>query len=550
MLCMGYARSGQYGRFVNSGDTQWYKLSVVKREERKIRRESSEVWDIIEIRKFIHTQNGQKASMQDQKRNQAASSHGQMRVSAERRDWFAPAAISPLSEETEIASVPDPNSTISAAARAAERIRLRQGVMHVRLRHLYCTLEEQADPALRGQAFVVGTGTGRPNEPGRVIDVSPAALRLGVSPGMPLRRAYRLAPRARFLPASHQRYQPLLQRIKECYRSYSRIIESIPFADAYIDLRGCELSFDSPVALGERLCQELSELGLVPLIGIANGKALAELAALMSRKDGRQGVLYVPPGREASFVQTLPLSILLQVRAAGAGMPAALPELDEREPANSRPADIEGRSEQADTVAVAEAVNHCKDFGITTFAQVSLLNEGGLTRRLGQLGSWIYQLACGDDASLVVPDAPPLSQNARVRFQHAADADEACEAIRRLANYLSDRLREQRLKGRVIALMLWPNKPTRETRRLVIDENGEEVAVTASEETTGGQMVLERHTDEADVIAHNILMLFAHYHRPACHYLQVQVRIGDIVSPSPVSYMPPQRPRGRLTRKL
>jgi nucleotidyltransferase/DNA polymerase involved in DNA repair len=367
---------------------------------------------------------------------------------------------------------------------------------------------------------------------------------------MPLRRAYRLAPRARFLPASHERYQPILQQIKERYRVYSRIIESIPFADAYIDLRGCELDFDSPVALGERLCMELSELGLVPLIGIANGKALAELAALMSRKDGRRGVLYVPPGRESSFVQTLPLSILLQVRAAGAGLPASLPELDEREPSGSRPPDIEARSEHVDAVAVAEAVSHFKDFGITTFAQVSLLHEEGLTRRLGQLGAWIYKLASGEDTSLVVPDAPPLSQNARVRFPHAADADEACEAIRRLSDYLSGRLREQRLKGRVIALMLWPNRPSRETRRLVIDEHGEEVAVTASEETTGGQMVLERHTDEADMIAHHVLMLFAHYHRPACHYLQVQVRIGDIVSATPASYMPPQRPHGRLTRKL
>src|SRR5258708_29225839 len=53
------------------------------------------------------------------------------------------------------------------AARAAERARLRQGIMHVRIRHFYCTLEEMFDPTLRGQSFVVGTGTGRPNEPGR-----------------------------------------------------------------------------------------------------------------------------------------------------------------------------------------------------------------------------------------------------------------------------------------------------------------------------------------------------------------------------------------------
>lgn len=437
------------------------------------------------------------------------------------------------------------------AARAAERARLRQGIMHVRIRHFYCTLEEMFDPTLRGQPFVVGTGTGRPNEPGRVIDVSPATLRLGVSPGMPLRRAYRLAPKARFLPASYDRYQPILLNLRERYRAYSRIIESIPIADAFIDLRGCELAFDSPVSLAERLCAEIAEMGLTALIGIANGKAIAELAALMSRKDGRQGVLYIPQGREASFVQTLPLSMLLQVRAAGTGIPSALPELSEQDNHPSQPPEVEGKSEHVDSVAVAELVAHLKDFGITTFAQVTTLTEEGLRRRLGQLGGWLYHVACGQDTSLVVPDAPPLSQNARVRFHHAADADETCAAIRKLANYLSERLREQRLKGRIIALMLWPNRVVQqETRKLVMSEDGEEVAVTTAEDTIGGQMILSRHTDEADAIAHHVLMLFAHYHQPGNSYLQVQVRIGDIVAVTPTYYPPPARTRGRPTRKL
>src|SRR5216684_2631079 len=437
------------------------------------------------------------------------------------------------------------------AVRAAERVRLRQGIMHVRIRHFYCTLEEIFDPTLHGQAFVVGTGTGRPNEPGRVIDVSPAALRLGVSPGMPLRRAYRLAPRARVLPASYDQYQPVLLKLRERYRAYSRIIETVPIADAFIDLRGCELPFDSPVTLAERLCAEIGEMRLTALIGIANGKAIAELAALMSRKDGRRGVLYIPQGRETSFVQTLPLSMLLQMRAAGTGIPSALPELGEQESHPSQPPEVEGKSEHVDSVAVAELVAHLKDFGIITFAQVTTLTEEGLRRRLGQLGGWLYHVACGQDTSLVVPDAPPLTQNARVHFHHAADADETCAAIRKLANYLSERLREQRLKGRIIALMLWPHQYVRrETRRLVLNEEGEEVAVTAAEETIGGQMVLSRHTDEADVIAHHALMLFAHYHRPANRYLQVQLRIGDIIAVAQFYYPPPARARGRPTRKL
>ncbi len=438
------------------------------------------------------------------------------------------------------------------AARAAERARLRQGIMHVRIRHFYCTLEEMFDPSLRGQCFVVGTGTGRPNEPGRVIDASPAAIRLGVSPGMPLRRAHRIAPRTRFLPASYDRYQPFLQKLRERYRTYSRIIESIPIADTFIDLRGCELTFDSPVALAERLCAEIAEMGLTALIGVANGKAIAELAALMSRKDGRQGVLYIPGGREASFVQTLPLSMLLQLRAAGTGIPSALPDLAEQEEnPGSRPPEVEGKSEQVDSVAVAELVAHLRDFGITSFAQIMTLTDEGLRRRLGRLGSWLYQVASGEDSSLVVPDAPPMSQNARVRFHTPTEADETCAAIRKLANYLGERLREQRLKGQTIALMLWPHTNVRrDTRRLMLNEEGEEVAVTAAEETIGGQMILSRHTDDADVITHHALMLFAHYHRSPNRYLQVQLRIGDIVAVTQSYYPPPARARGRATRKL
>lgn len=447
------------------------------------------------------------------------------------------------------------------AARIAEqRARLRQGVMHTRIRHFYCTLEERFDPSLQGQPFVVGTGTGRPNEPGRVIDASPAAMRLGVSPGMPLRRAYRLAPRTRFLPASHDRYQPVLQLVRERYRAYSRIIESIPIADTFIDLRGCELPFDSPVSLAERLCAEIAELGLTALIGIANGKAIAELAALMSRKDGRQGVLYIPSGREASFVQTLPLSMLLQLRTAGIGTHASLPDLGEQHDSHaSRPSTngsttdpkVEGKSEQVDSVAVAELVAHLRDFGITTFSQVAMLTEEGLRRRLGHLGNWLHQVACGEDVSLVVPDAPPLSQNARVRFNHPSDADETCAGLRRLADYLSERLHEQRLKGRVIAIMLWPNRfVRRETQKLLMGEDGEDTMATSAEETIGGQMVISRHTDEADVIASHVLMLFAHYHRQGMRYLQVQVRIGDIITTIPTYYPPPTRSRGRPTRKL
>ncbi|MBX5456541.1 MAG: hypothetical protein IRZ31_06530 [Thermogemmatispora sp.] len=455
----------------------------------------------------------------------------------------------------EQAAMRPPRAPVGAPASAergaaSEQALPRQGIMHVRIRHFYCTLEEIANPSLRGLPFVVGTGTGRPNEPGRVIDASPAAVRLGIVPGMPLRRAYRLAPRTLFLPASYDRYQPVLQRLREYYRACSHIVESVPLADAFIDLSGSPQPVTSPIRLAQQLSSDIAALGLTALIGIANGKTVAELAALMSRKDGRQGILYIPPGREASFVQSLPLSLLLQLHGSEPGVLGGREGESEGSGLRSAAAELESRAERFDLEELAELVAHLRDFGITTFAQVAPLAPEGLERRLGRLGRWLHQLAQGEDYSLVIPDAPPLSQNARIRFQHAADADETCAAIHKLGSYLAGRLREQRLKGRVVALLLWPSRPRRDTRRLLLDEQGEEAVLREGEEAIGGQITLERHTDEADILIHHLLMLFAHYHRSGTRYLQVLARVGDIITAATPYYPPAARARGRPTRRL
>src|SRR6266852_1275830 len=163
----------------------------------------------MEFQKFSFRQIGHDATMHDQSREFPSRQPGSSEKGAQNQSWPAAPTLSPLPTAPATDVLTAAATAGSAAAREAERVRLRQGVMHVRLRHFYCTLEERADPGLRGQPFVIGTGTGRPNEPGRVIDVSPAAQRLGISPGMPLRRAYRLAPRARFLPSAPERYQPV-----------------------------------------------------------------------------------------------------------------------------------------------------------------------------------------------------------------------------------------------------------------------------------------------------------------------------------------------------
>ena len=60
----------------------------------------------------------------------------------------------PNYQQTDAPISPPSSINMQEVARAAERARLRQGIMHVRIRHFYCTLEEMFDASLHGQRFV------------------------------------------------------------------------------------------------------------------------------------------------------------------------------------------------------------------------------------------------------------------------------------------------------------------------------------------------------------------------------------------------------------
>jgi len=143
------------------------------------------------------------------------------------------------------------------------------------------------------------------------------------------------------------------------------------------------MQFTSSHPLAERLCAEIAELGLTAMIGVANGKSIAGIVPLMSRKISGAGVLYIPPGRGASFVQTLPLSLLLKLRVAGIEQTGSLAtEAGERyEGQNSTWWKSRAKVSRADPVAVAEMVPIYVTLGLLLLHQVTVLTEGSLARQ-------------------------------------------------------------------------------------------------------------------------------------------------------------------------
>src|SRR5579859_79362 len=112
-------------------------MPVIKPGLAKYRRGRIIFWDIIEKAEIIHIQIGQKASMQDQNRNRPVNGLGAVQPGVQNHDWSEYTALPFAASVADMASASNPDSPLSAA----ERTRLRQGVMHVRIRHFYCTLE-------------------------------------------------------------------------------------------------------------------------------------------------------------------------------------------------------------------------------------------------------------------------------------------------------------------------------------------------------------------------------------------------------------------------
>ncbi len=66
-----------------------------------------------------------------------------------------------------------------------------RSIIHLDLDAFFCAVEEQRDPALRGQPFAVG---GRPEGRGAVASASYMARTFGVHSAMPMAQAVRLCP--------------------------------------------------------------------------------------------------------------------------------------------------------------------------------------------------------------------------------------------------------------------------------------------------------------------------------------------------------------------
>ncbi|MEE9216505.1 MAG: DNA polymerase IV [Anaerolineales bacterium] len=175
-------------------------------------------------------------------------------------------------------------------------------ILHVDLDAFFCSVEEIRNPDLRGKAFVVG---GSPEGRGVVTSASYPARKYGIKSAMPMSRALRLHSDLIVVSSNHSDYSEHSRQVMRFLREAVPVMQQISidegFLDASDDPRGGEQ------AASEMQAAILERFKLPTSWGIATNKLVAKIATEVGKP---RGLVVVPPGKEATFLAPLPVSMM------------------------------------------------------------------------------------------------------------------------------------------------------------------------------------------------------------------------------------------------
>ncbi|MBT3224187.1 MAG: DNA polymerase IV, partial [Proteobacteria bacterium] len=296
----------------------------------------------------------------------------------------------------------------------------------------FVSVERLLNRSLIGQPVVVG---GRPGERGVVTAASYEVRKLGVHSGMPMTEAFRLAPKAIFVPCRHQTYGPYAKKVRAILEDFTPAVTTASIDEFFLDFRGCEALYRqhgdrTDDATIERTVHEIREriqqdVGLPASAGIGATRPIAKIASGLAKP---AGVLMVPVGTEVAFLT--PLSVR---KYPGIG-------------------------------PVGEARLNAAN--IHTMGQLLTLPPGPLRQRFGSLSLAIHRNIDGSQPRRSTQDRPAFLEfdptglsvgsisNERTFRTDLGDKQHVKDQLRKLAERVCWRARQRNVRARTITLKL------------------------------------------------------------------------------------------------
>ncbi len=307
-----------------------------------------------------------------------------------------------------------------------------QTIFHLDMDAFFVSVEELADPSLKGKPVVVG---GRSHERGVVSAASYAVRKFGVHSAMPLREAYRKCPRAIFIEGHPAKYREYSGKVREVFKNFSPAVEMASIDEAYLDLTGTERLLGPPLRAAHDLHEAVrGATGLPCSIGAGSSRLIAKIGSGLAKPNG---VLYVSPGAEAAFLAPLDIK---KIPGVGKVMQRSL-----------------------------------RKFGIHRIGQIADQDDRFLEKHFGKTGMALAGKARGQDAgawfsaSFGDHDVPKSISHETTFGEDTVDGVLIDATLAKLVQLVARRLREHQLFTRTVQIKLRYSDFTTLTRARTLD---------------------------------------------------------------------------------
>ncbi|MBM3848202.1 MAG: DNA polymerase IV, partial [Verrucomicrobia bacterium] len=171
-----------------------------------------------------------------------------------------------------------------------------RAVVHLDADAFFASVEQAADPRLRGKPVAVG-GDRR----GIIASASYEARRCGIYTPMPTSKARKLCPKLIVLPGDYEKYERFSQWMFSYAYDFTPDVEVTSIDEGYLDLTG---TGKDPVAIAHSLRNAIRQsLKITISEGIGSNKLVSQIASKLNKP---ASFATVPPGRETAFLHPLP----------------------------------------------------------------------------------------------------------------------------------------------------------------------------------------------------------------------------------------------------
>ena len=220
------------------------------------------------------------------------------------------------------------------------------------------------------------------------------------------------------VPAHHEKYKAVCERINAIYEGYTDLVERFSIDESFLDVTGSRHLFGSGKEIADKLRRRIrEEIGVTVSVGVSFNKTFAKMGSDYKKPDA---TTVISRENYKELLWPLPIGELLFVGKSGASV--------------------------------------LQDHGILTIGDLAQADPASISSFFGKTGVHLQQAARGEDLSPVLPtgyEEQPKSISHNVTFDHdLTDQAEILAGITLISDQVGTRLRRKKLFASVVQIQI------------------------------------------------------------------------------------------------